>query len=77
MSNWICDKCGANYIDVSHQEPSVLKQELEIRELKRLLRECLDWFIWYQTDTGTGKPYIEAWQKKGRDLRNKINEVLK
>ena len=40
MSNWICDKCGANYIDVSHQEPSVLKEELEIRKLKELLREC-------------------------------------
>lgn len=36
MSNWICDKCGANYIDVSHQEPSVLKQELELRKFKKL-----------------------------------------
>lgn len=44
MSNWICEKCGATYIDVSHQEPSVLKQELEIRKLKELLRECLDVF---------------------------------
>lgn len=40
MSNWICKECGANYIDVSHQEPSVLKQELEIRQLKELLKEC-------------------------------------
>ena len=40
MSNWICDKCGATYIDVSHQEPSVLKQEIEIRKLKELLKEC-------------------------------------
>lgn len=40
MSNWICDKCGATYIDVSHQEPSVLKQEIEIRQLKELLKEC-------------------------------------
>jgi hypothetical protein len=36
VSNWICDKCGANYIDVSHQEPSVLKQELELRKFKKL-----------------------------------------
>lgn len=36
MSNWICDKCGATYIDVSHQEPSVLKQELELRKFKKL-----------------------------------------
>ena len=36
MSNWVCDKCGATYIDVSHQEPSVLKQELELRKFKKL-----------------------------------------
>lgn len=42
MSNWICDKCGATYIDVSHQEPSVLKQEIEIRKLKQLLKDLID-----------------------------------
>lgn len=36
MSNWVCNKCGAVYIDVSHQEPSVLKQELELRKFKKL-----------------------------------------
>ena len=40
MSNWICENCGATYIDVSHQEPSVLEQELEIRKFKELLKEC-------------------------------------
>lgn len=32
MSNWVCNECGATYIDVSHQEPSVLREELELRE---------------------------------------------
>lgn len=32
MSNWICKECRATYIDVSHQEPSVLKEELELRK---------------------------------------------
>ena len=34
MSNWICSECGVNYIDVSHQEPSVLREELELRKTK-------------------------------------------
>lgn len=32
MSNWVCNECGATYIDVSHQEPSVLREELELRK---------------------------------------------
>ena len=37
MSNWICKECGANYIDVSHQEPGVLREELELRKVKQQL----------------------------------------
>ena len=51
ISNWICDKCRATYIDVSHQEPSVLKEELEIRKLKDLLKECREFF--YENLIGT------------------------
>lgn len=72
MSNWICDKCGANYIDVSHQEPSVLRQELEIRELKELLREWMHFYpiiLYEHEDTLKTKDIVE--------LYDKTREVLK
>lgn len=69
MSNWICDKCGATYIDVSHQEPSVLKQEIEIRQLKELLKECRDVAEFTKTIVNKHKWFDE--------VITKIDEVLK
>lgn len=42
MSSWICDKCGATYIDVSHQEPSVLREKLELRKVKQQLAIAIE-----------------------------------
>lgn len=47
MSNWICSECGANYIDVSHQEPSVLREELELRKVKQQLAIAVEALKWY------------------------------
>ena len=72
MSNWICSECGANYIDVSHQEPSVLREELEIRKLKGLLKECLpyvNFFLNMKTEWGLTPP-------EPMDLRDKINKII-
>lgn len=55
MSNWICSECGANYIDVSHQEPSVLREELELRKTKEQLNiavEAMKKIIGYFTPYG-------------------------
>ena len=70
MSNWICDKCGATYIDVSHQEPSVLKQEIEIRKLKQLLVECRNWLKSYRDTHSSIKDDVN-------ETICKIDEVLK
>lgn len=75
MSNWICDKCGATYIDVSHQEPSVLKQVLEIRQLKDLLKESREWIeyleeIMLETENIVGVNYFQG-------LLTRIEDVLK
>lgn len=72
MSNWICDKCGATYIDVSHQEPSVLKQELEIRQLKELLKEC-------RHIMSIEKDFASCHFEKAKlgELLTQIDEVLK
>lgn len=75
MSNWICDKCGATYIDVSHQEPSVLKQELEIRQLKDLLKECKPYVIRNVVFTTINKG--EEADLERNILLTKIDEVLK
>jgi hypothetical protein len=71
MSNWICDKCGATYIDVSHQEPSVLKQELEIRQLKELLKE------WVQFEIEENPIDFTVMSERMSGLANKTKEVLK
>ena len=84
MSNWICKECGATYIDVSHQEPSVLKQELEIRKLKELLKECKEFFYENLIDTefhfscGLGSDIKkQSCIKSLSKLKTKIDEVLK
>lgn len=75
MSNWICDKCGATYIDVSHQEPSVLKQEIEIRQLKELLKECRDIVKEnLEFSKSIGRNRI---QPRNKGLLKRIDEVLK
>lgn len=70
MSNWICKECGATYIDVSHQEPSVLKQELELRKLKEVLFKCREKLD--QLDYG-----CEVWQGDLTPFIEEIDEVLK
>lgn len=72
MSNWICKECGANYIDVNHQEPSVLKQELEVRELKNLLEQCRNVLLLVKDghDPLNCPKYGAQW------LIPKLNEVL-
>ena len=39
MSNYVCPECGANYIDWGHNKPAVLAQDIEIAQLKDLLKE--------------------------------------
>lgn len=73
MSNWICDKCGATYIDVSHQEPSVLKQEIEIRQLKELLKECVEVLNDAQRNYGYDDSILDICSP----IITKIDEVLK
>lgn len=48
----------------------------ENNKLKELLKDCREWFDWYHIDTGAGKEYIESWHKKGREIHQKINQVL-
>lgn len=80
MSNWICKECGANYIDVSHQEPAVLKQELEIRRLKELLKECRDMINNHCSWQVMDRPnhYVKEIENDIYEpLLTKIDEVLK
>lgn len=47
MTNWICKECGAQYLDNGHQEPAILKQDLEIKELKDLLKQTKFYLLSY------------------------------
>ncbi len=58
------------------EEFNALEVAKKNQQLRELLEECFGWFTWYQIDVTTGRPYIEAWQKKGRDLRAKIDNAI-
>ena len=62
---------------IKNQRHEINNRLKEIDKLKKLLKECFDWFTWYQIDVITGRPYIEDWKKKGRDLQTKIDNAIR